>query len=91
MTLRNLLPYFVGSAVFLSACQPSNDNASTTDGLTLIQAQRIYTMNPSQPLVEAMVYDAMGAIVATGSLSDLQLQYPNAELQDFGQGTVIPA
>ena len=60
------------------------------DALTLLQAARIHTQDPARPTVQAMVWDARGAIVATGDARALQAQYPDARRIDAGAATVVP-
>lgn len=60
------------------------------DGLTLLQAARIHTQDPATPTVQAMVWNAQGAIVATGEAAALQARYPAARRIDAGTATVVP-
>lgn len=90
MTLRKLFPFALTTLALLSACQQSTPPAVTDVGVTLVKAQRIYTMNPDQPLVEALVYDQQGQILAAGKQQQLAAQYASAEIKDFGQATIIP-
>ena len=60
------------------------------DGVTLLSAARIHTMDPAQPQAGAMAYDHDGTIVAVGTREDLLARYPAATQLDAGNATVIP-
>ena len=60
------------------------------DGVTLLSAARIHTMDPAQPQAGAMAYDRDGTIVAVGTREDLLARYPAATQIDAGNATVIP-
>ncbi len=59
-------------------------------GVTVVTAQRIHTMNPSQPHAKAMAYDDTGAILGLGDAAALLKRYPDAKRVDAGQATIIP-
>ncbi len=58
----------------------------------LLMADQIYTVNPAQPSVKAMVYSTgeCGKILATGSADALRAGYPGASVVDVTGFTVIP-
>ncbi|MFP7721999.1 amidohydrolase [Lysobacter sp. A3-1-A15] len=58
--------------------------------LTVLEASRIHTMDPSRPLAKAMAFDAQGRIVALGSVNDLHARYPGAKRLDAGDSIVVP-
>ena len=60
------------------------------DGVTLLSAARIHTMDPARPQAGAMAYDRDGTIVAVGTREDLLARYPAATQIDAGNATVIP-
>src|SRR5690606_9307480 len=64
--------------------------ALANDGVTLLSAARIHTMDPAQPQAGAMAYDHDGTIVAVGTREDLLARYPAATQIDAGNATVIP-
>ena len=64
--------------------------ALANDGVTLLSAARIHTMDPAQPQAGAMAYDHDGTIVAVGTREDLLARYPAATQLDAGNATVIP-
>jgi predicted amidohydrolase YtcJ len=90
MTLRNLLPLAAGMMLALNACTENTGQSPSGDGLVRINAAHIYTMNPQQPEVDSLVYDAQGKILETGSRQALAEQYPDAEVIDFDNQTIIP-
>ena len=57
---------------------------------TVLTAARIHTMDGTQPLAQAMAYDASGKILAVGSTGELQARYPQARRLDVGSATVVP-
>jgi predicted amidohydrolase YtcJ len=57
---------------------------------TLLRAARIHTAEPATPVVEAMVWDREGRVVAVGSGAALSARYPDATRIDAGEATVIP-
>lgn len=59
-------------------------------GVTVLTAQRIDTMDPARPRAEAMAYDAGGAILALGGRDELLKRYPDATRIDAGTATVVP-
>jgi predicted amidohydrolase YtcJ len=58
--------------------------------VTIVQAARIHTMDPAAPQVEALAFDAGGAILATGSYAELAARWPDATPVDLGRATVVP-
>ena len=64
--------------------------ALANDGVTLLSAARIHTMDPAQPQAGARAYDHDGTIVAVGTREDLLARYPAATQIDAGNATVIP-
>ena len=57
---------------------------------TLLHAARIHTSDPATPVVEAIVWDDDGRILATGTERRLSSLYPQARRIDAGDATVIP-
>ncbi|MDO5506212.1 MAG: amidohydrolase [Pseudoxanthomonas suwonensis] len=57
---------------------------------TIVSAARIHTMDPQQPVVQAMVYDRDGRILEVGSLDALRARHSGATRLDLGEATVIP-
>jgi len=51
---------------------------------------QIYTMDPDQPLVEAIAWDGEGRIVALGGADALAGRWPDAPVTDLEKRTVIP-
>ena len=64
--------------------------SSAQEGVTLLTAARIHTMDAAQPLATAMAYDADGRIVAVGQADALAKRYPAARRLDVGTATVVP-
>lgn len=60
------------------------------DGVTVLDAARIHTMDPAQPRAEAMAFDDDGRILALGTRDALHERYPGAQRLDAGEATVIP-
>ncbi len=75
-----------GAAAILAMSEPM----MAADGVTVVTAQRIHTMNPAQPHAQAMAYDDSGAILALGNTATLVKRYPRAKRLDAGQATIIP-
>ncbi|MCM2335464.1 MAG: amidohydrolase family protein, partial [Pseudomonas sp.] len=63
---------------------------ASNDRVTVLTASRIHTMDPAQPRVEAIAYDADGTIVAAGARAELLARYPSAARVDAGTSTVVP-
>ncbi len=59
-------------------------------GVTVLLAQRIETMDPARPRAEAMAYDADGGILALGGRDEVLRRYPGATRIDAGGATVVP-
>jgi predicted amidohydrolase YtcJ len=59
-------------------------------GVTVLLARRIDTMDVARPRAEAMAYDASGAILALGGRDELLAKYPGATRVDAGDATVVP-
>jgi predicted amidohydrolase YtcJ len=64
--------------------------AAAQDGVTLLTASRIHTMDTSRPLATAMAYDADGRILAVGQAEALAKQFPQARRVDVGSATLVP-
>jgi predicted amidohydrolase YtcJ len=60
------------------------------EGVTVLDAARIHTMDPAQPQAEAMAFDDDGRILALGTREGLRGRYPDAQRLDAGEATVIP-
>ena len=60
------------------------------DGVTLVTASRIHTMDTARPMATAMAYGADGRILAVGQADALAKQYPRARRVDVGNATVVP-
>jgi predicted amidohydrolase YtcJ len=58
--------------------------------LKLLLAERIHTSDPSRPEARAMVWDGTGTVLALGEAEALRHRYPDAEVIDVGDATVIP-
>jgi predicted amidohydrolase YtcJ len=76
-----LLGLCCGIAVFGTA---------VADGVTIVHAARIVTMDDARPVAEAMAVDAEGRIVALGTRDELAAAHPGAARKDFGAATVVP-
>ncbi|KGM56872.1 amidohydrolase [Lysobacter arseniciresistens ZS79] len=63
---------------------------AAAEGVTVLDAARIHTMDPAQPRVEAMAFDDAGRILALGTRAALHERYPDAARLDAGDATVIP-
>ncbi|GAB4485425.1 MAG: amidohydrolase [Anaerolineales bacterium] len=57
--------------------------------MKLIHNARVYTLDPSQPVVTALVIDTHGQIVALGS-EELLESFPFAQREDLGGRMVLP-
>jgi hypothetical protein len=64
--------------------------ATDAQGVTVLDAARIHTMDPARPQAEALAYDAGGRILAVGSRAELAARYPGARHVDAGAATVVP-
>lgn len=62
----------------------------TADAATLVHAQRIHTMDPEQPQVQALLLDEQGRISDRGDLDALKSAHPQARIFDLGKRTVVP-
>ena len=76
----------VVSAVLLAMAGQS----AAQDGVTLVTASRIHTMDTSRPMATAMAYGADGRILAIGQAEALAKQYPRAQRIDVGSATLVP-
>ena len=90
----------------LIACQsdtpPAAPNANTaavsaelensaSSQVSLVFNTTIYTVNPAQPVAQALAFSDTGEILAVGESAALQSQFPNAEKIDLGgRGAVVP-
>ena len=77
---------WVVSAVLLAVAGQS----AAQDGVTLLTAARIHTMDAARPLATAMAYGADGRILAVGEAGVLAKRYPAARKLDLGAATVVP-
>jgi predicted amidohydrolase YtcJ len=77
------------AACMIAACA-AGEPARAADGVTVLHAARIHTMDPAHPAAEAMAYDASGRILALGSAAALHAQFPDATSLDKPDATVIP-
>lgn len=65
--------------------------ASDTINVTVIYNTAIYTVDATQPVVDAMAFDSDGTILAIGDSQTLQAEYPNATAHNLAQrGAVYP-
>jgi len=64
--------------------------AGAVEPAGLVYNARIHTMDPEQPRVEALAWDADGRIVALGSSQLLRSRWPAVEARDLDGRTVIP-
>lgn len=55
----------------------------------LVRAERIHTMDPAQPQVEALLLEA-GRITARGDFAELNESHPQARVEDYSGHTLIP-
>jgi predicted amidohydrolase YtcJ len=77
--------------IFVAFFLVSEANALTyLPKLTLIEAQRIYTVDATNPLATAFVFDDTGTIVAVGQREKLHAQFPDAKTQSYGEHTITP-
>ena len=77
---------WVVSAILLAAA----GWPAAQDGVTLVTASRIHTMDTARPMATAMAYGADGRILAVGQADALAKQYPRARRVDVGNATVVP-
>ncbi|HQX93205.1 MAG: amidohydrolase [Thermomonas sp.] len=77
---------WVVSAILLAAA----GSPAAQDGVTLVTASRIHTMDTARPMATAMAYGADGRILAVGQADALAKQYPRARRVDVGNATVVP-
>ncbi len=89
---RSILASMLVTALSAAAAMPTSAQApqGQAQGVTVLLAQRIDTMDPSKPRAQAMAYDASGAILALGSRDELLKRYPDAARIDAGTATVVP-
>ena len=79
---------WVVSAILLAAA----GSPAAQDGVTLVTASRIHTMDTARPMATAMAYGADGRILAVGQADALAKQYPRARRVDVGNAaTSLPA
>ncbi len=99
MKLKYTIPPLLAAVFGLSACQadktPSQDSTinhqNTQSLVTIYTAADIVTMNKKQAQAEAIAIDTAGTILALGSLSELQSQFPNNVYETkFSDKTLIP-
>lgn len=64
--------------------------AAAQDGVTLLTASRIHTMDTSRPMATAMAYGADGRILAVGQAEAVAKQFPQARRVDVGSATLVP-
>lgn len=70
--------------------EPKNQ-ATNSSNITIIKNTRIYTVNPNQPMVDALAFNAQGTILATGTQTQLTEDYPSATHIDLhGKGAIVP-
>ena len=58
--------------------------------LTLLQAQRIHTMDPQHPRANALVWGTDGVLVDVGDAAALRARHPQARVIDAGDAVVVP-
>ncbi|KRG68096.1 amidohydrolase [Pseudoxanthomonas dokdonensis] len=64
--------------------------ASAADTVTVLTAERIHTLDPAQPLVQAMAWDGEGKLLALGSREQLLGRFADARRVEANGSTVIP-
>ncbi len=60
------------------------------DGVTVLTAAQIDTMDVAAPRASAMAFDDSGKILALGDDKTLLARYPDAKRLDVGDAAVIP-
>lgn len=87
--MRRLLPLLL-AGLLVQGCGQSEDVAGQAGEVRLLTAAQIHTSDLSRPVAEAMAWDGEGRIVAVGSAEDLRANWPQAEVLDLGDATVVP-
>ncbi|HTL14347.1 MAG TPA: amidohydrolase [Thermomonas sp.] len=64
--------------------------AAAADGVTVLSAARIRTMDVARPEARALAYGDDGRILAVGEPDALLRRYPGARRLDLGDATVVP-
>lgn len=88
--MRRLLPLLLAGLLAQGCAQPPEGVADETGDVRLLTAARIHTSDPSRPVAEAMAWDSDGRIVAVGTADDLAAAWPDAEVLDLDDATVVP-
>ncbi len=74
----------------LEVSQVSADVAEAVQGVIVIHNAIVYTVNPDQPVVEAMAFTTEGEILRLGTSQKIQSAYQDAESHDLQGWTVVP-
>lgn len=74
------------AAVLAVAAMP----ARADDGVTVLTAARIHTLDPARPRAQALAWDAQGRLLAVGGRDEVLARFPRARRLDFGSATVVP-
>lgn len=91
MRARSILASMVVMALSAALALPAFAQAAqAAEGVTVLTARRIDTMDPARPRAEAMAFDAGGAILAVGGRDEVLAAYPGAARIDAGDATVVP-
>ncbi|MGO1540327.1 MAG: amidohydrolase [Luteimonas sp.] len=88
--MRRLLPLLLAGLLAQGCAQPPEGVPDETGDVRLLTAARIHTSDPSRPVVESMAWDSDGRIVAVGTADDLAAAWPDAEVLDLDDATVVP-
>lgn len=87
--MRRLLPLLL-AGLLVQGCAGTEGVADEAGSVSLLTAARIHTSDPSRPVAGAMAWDGEGRIVAVGAAEDLRANWPQAEVLDLGDATVVP-
>lgn len=85
-----MISLLLAASLLLTACQPTGGDALNADGITVVSAQRIVTLDEAAPEVTALAFDDEGVIVALGETATLLDAYDGAEHVDLGEVSLIP-
>src|SRR5699024_4220598 len=88
--MRRLLPLLLAGLLAQGCAQPPEGVVDETGDVRRLTAARLHTSVPSRPVVEAMAWDSDGRIVAVGTADDLAAAWPDAEVLDLDDATVVP-
>lgn len=92
--MRRWLPLLLLSGALVQGCAggSSDEPGIDDDGVRLLTAARIHTLagDAGDATANAMAWNAEGRILAVGDAQALRSRWPQAELIDAGDATVVP-